>query len=994
MLKFKRLFSVLLVVVIMLSSMSALAVNAHTEEGTSSDMLQNILVTDETEDVLDATADEAVIPGATEDEVGAVELPSYVDNSLSKYFPEIIDNNTICEGEGAIATPVLAAVYYQFTYEMNKLRDVETTYENTFSPEFAYDYLYYGIYRPSRIKGMSPDIGNIVFSLRKSVIDNADALEETYNFLMNVGCTTIDHWNYDPEYGHDMDSINHWPGSASVWRDAFRYRMDSYYTFPEIGDEDTAITSHDDTDLNEIKEALNNGSVLVFDSSCDWNQHTDKIETHKDAPENEKFAGMEILKRYRSYNKVEQLDTKVLVGYNDNIWCDINENGVVDSGEMGAFKVVETFDSKKSYWIAYDALNEVSVVEGVEPNAYRIKVMTNVNGITVKAPDESKDIYVKFTLDDGRYSNFAVTFTAEGNGEKYEKRFLSGMDYFAYDWKGAGFDNEEFAFILSDLIPDLTAENFDDYEIYMTVEDMADDGYELRLEDAALVNEFTGEECVILDGKEKIKLENTEYKVKVSGGMYIYYIGYDDPVMYYKTDDGEFREVPMKYTTEEAGYLYKYFLADTSEALVYFADGNGNIDDNNGEYFKAVEGFNYYTTEGLKEPLTIHEFAIANGLPDIISGDYSYKKTKYNVDFSGGYAPYKYRLTYKDLETGSERKTAFYTYNEKNVLEEGWYTEYNALEVTLEIKDYLGDVTSKSITFEVKDRPFDLSIVTADKDVYYLSDSVDFRIDTEYMAVNNNKKTAPRLDCVVKDSDGNIVFSDRFRDCDEVNLYDMTTTTYLNFMPEKAGEYTLTVSATDDSGAYAEKNITFAVLDKVTGDADGDGVVNIKDATMIQKYISGLATADEINTELADCDADGEITIKDATNIQKYLSLFDDCAGAGQIKEFVYPTYTVKFENTLGWDHVYCEILSPYKALSAGWPGVLMTPCGVNEQGETVYSVQVPYGVTQVAFLNTTNNGAYCEETVRIGFNNKDTVYYGIRNEGITLHEVAEKECN
>ncbi len=983
MLKFNRLFSVLLVVVIMLSSMSALAVNAQTEEGTSSEMLQNILVTDETEDVLDATADEAVIPEATEDEVGAVELPSYVDNSLSKYFPEIVDNFEYFDDE-AIMSPVIATVYYQFTYEMNKLRDVETTNENTFSPLFVYDVINKGIYIPDYM--ISRFAGIIVFGLRRSADNYTDALEETYNFLMNVGCTTNDLYLYDPMASNSYDR---WPGGAKTWRDAYRYRMDGYYTFPEIGDEDTAITSPDDTDLNEIKEALNNGSVLTVDTPVYY--YSEKIKTHEDAPENEKFVGMYVA---RAANDVhDYLDTKVLVGYNDNIWCDVNENGVVDSGEMGAFKIIETLNSDRPYWLAYDALNVTSLVEGAKAERDRVKAITNVKKITVKAPDEDNDIYVKFTLDYGVHSKFAVTFTAEGNGEKYEKRFLPEVNYLVDKDKNR-FSHNQFAFLLSDLIPDLTAENFDDYEIYMTVEDMADDGYELRLEDAALVNEFTGEECVILDGKEKIKLENTEYKVKVSGGMYIYYIGYDDPVMYYKTDDGEFREVPMKYTTEEAGYLYKYFLADTSEALVYFADGNGNIDDNNGEYFKAVEGFNYYTTEGLKEPLTIHEFAIANGLPDISSGGYNYKKTKYNVDFSGGYAPYKYRLTYKDLETGTESNTAFYTFDEKTVLEKTWFDEYNALEVTLEIKDQRGDIASKSITFEVKDRPFDLSIVTADKDVYYLSESVDFRIDTEYMAVNNTKKTAPRLDCVVKDSDGNIVFSDRFRDCDEVNLYDMTTTTYLNFMPEKAGEYTLTVSATDDSGAYAEKNITFAVLDKVTGDADGDGVVNIKDATLIQKYISGLATADEINTELADCDADGEITIKDATNIQKYLSLFDDCAGAGQIKEFVYPTYTVKFENTLGWDHVYCEILSPYKALSAGWPGVLMTPCGVNEQGETVYSVQVPYGVTQVAFVNTTNNGAYCEETVRIGFNNKDTVYYGIRNEGITLHEVAEKECN
>ena len=57
------------------------------------------------------------------------------------------------------------------------------------------------------------------------------------------------------------------------------------------------------------------------------------------------------------------------------------------------------------------------------------------------------------------------------------------------------------------------------------------------------------------------------------------------------------------------------------------------------------------------------------------------------------------------------------------------------------------------------------------------------------------------------------------------------------------------------------------------GDVNGDGVVNIIDATFIQKYIAGIDSFTEKQESLADVNNDGLINIIDATSIQKY------CAG-------------------------------------------------------------------------------------------------------------------
>ncbi|MBQ4105151.1 MAG: dockerin type I repeat-containing protein [Clostridia bacterium] len=56
------------------------------------------------------------------------------------------------------------------------------------------------------------------------------------------------------------------------------------------------------------------------------------------------------------------------------------------------------------------------------------------------------------------------------------------------------------------------------------------------------------------------------------------------------------------------------------------------------------------------------------------------------------------------------------------------------------------------------------------------------------------------------------------------------------------------------------------------GDANEDGKVNIKDATLIQKHIAGLITLTDEGCILADVDDSDVVNIKDATAIQKHIA--------------------------------------------------------------------------------------------------------------------------
>ncbi len=58
----------------------------------------------------------------------------------------------------------------------------------------------------------------------------------------------------------------------------------------------------------------------------------------------------------------------------------------------------------------------------------------------------------------------------------------------------------------------------------------------------------------------------------------------------------------------------------------------------------------------------------------------------------------------------------------------------------------------------------------------------------------------------------------------------------------------------------------------ILGDANGDKEINIKDATMIQKYIAKLTRLSNTEKILGDVNGDEDVNIKDATAIQKFIA--------------------------------------------------------------------------------------------------------------------------
>lgn len=90
------------------------------------------------------------------------------------------------------------------------------------------------------------------------------------------------------------------------------------------------------------------------------------------------------------------------------------------------------------------------------------------------------------------------------------------------------------------------------------------------------------------------------------------------------------------------------------------------------------------------------------------------------------------------------------------------------------------------------------------------------------------------------------------------------------------GKYVITVSKPQCVTRVYEvnvdkKDVNLVVKITVPYDVNMDGVINVVDATLVQKYIVGLEDFDDYTFKIADTNGDGTISIIDATNIQKKI---------------------------------------------------------------------------------------------------------------------------
>ncbi len=251
--------------------------------------------------------------------VGAALLPTWVDNSTAPYFPPV-------RSQGSLGSCVAwAATYYQFTYETNLARGrTASGGDNTviFSPKWTYNMINGGA-------------------------NNGAYFSSAFDLELKNGAASWSEFPYDSNYLA-------WPMTTSVWRNAINYRPASYST----------IYNSDPTAMADaLKTQLTNGHIIVIGTYVSsWAYTTLKNDPATSADDT--LAGQYVATYMK--NTYAGAHAMTVVGYNDDLWTDVNGNNVVDTGEKGAFKIANSWgtgDWNAGFrWVTYDALRATSAV--------------------------------------------------------------------------------------------------------------------------------------------------------------------------------------------------------------------------------------------------------------------------------------------------------------------------------------------------------------------------------------------------------------------------------------------------------------------------------------------------------------------------------------------------------------------------------------------------------------------------------------------------------
>ena len=95
-----------------------------------------------------------------------------------------------------------------------------------------------------------------------------------------------------------------------------------------------------------------------------------------------------------------------------------------------------------------------------------------------------------------------------------------------------------------------------------------------------------------------------------------------------------------------------------------------------------------------------------------------------------------------------------------------------------------------------------------------------------------------------------------------------TTEITVNYEPDATFNQVL------QNQALTMHNGTVEITERVVGDADGDGVLNLKDVVVLRRMLAGWEGY-SINDTNADVDGDGKVTLKDAVLLERYLAGWD-----------------------------------------------------------------------------------------------------------------------
>ena len=253
------------------------------------------------------------------------DLPAEVDLSKTIYFPPIANQGLIG------ACDWFAVTYYQMTFMVNKQLKRKATPEHTFSPQFGYSF--------------SCNAQPFPYNIR---------VDDVYKFATKHGMGNMENIPYTMQNG---TGYKVWCTDESIWEDALKYRLAwySYFTLNNKSNGAAYSLNSPEEFLYEVKRLLNDGEVLVIQSET-HNGITSVIKNDPSTIEDDELAGQQII--YEGNNGYDH--SVAVVGYNDHIWYDANNDDIVQPEEKGAIKIADSLGkdnptslNKGFHWMTY-----------------------------------------------------------------------------------------------------------------------------------------------------------------------------------------------------------------------------------------------------------------------------------------------------------------------------------------------------------------------------------------------------------------------------------------------------------------------------------------------------------------------------------------------------------------------------------------------------------------------------------------------------------------
>ena len=342
--------------------------------------------------------------------IAALAIPAAVDNSSLQYFPPIRNQKYGSCGQ-------FSGVYYALTHET------------------------------ALVRGWNAKTGGDFYRFSPYF---------TYNLLNNgsggAGTSTTKGWDIVEKHGAPRwsefagNTATEWCTDPVVTRRMLDDRTESRAT---IGALDTAVG------LDRLKEFLNNGHVGIYSTyifSWQWTEVGDDPGTSAD----DAFVGKDIV--YVADGR-DGAHAMTVVGYNDEIWCDVNTNGVVDAGEKGALRIANSWGTgwgeSGFAWISYHAVTtrnasdshngifRGNAVEYVIPHAAP-HIPRMVARITVNHTQRNQTAITRVGVGDSGSDAPSATRDTEMHTEAYTEHGQGG----AFSYSGAAPAVEDFTYHL------------------------------------------------------------------------------------------------------------------------------------------------------------------------------------------------------------------------------------------------------------------------------------------------------------------------------------------------------------------------------------------------------------------------------------------------------------------------------------------------------------------------------------------------------------------